>query len=90
MQNRFEVVFKKSAFKELQSIPEKIRQKIVDAIQLLSINPYTTLLQIKKLKGSTHLYRFRIQDYRVIYSIENEVLKVIIVRVGHRREVYEK
>ena len=89
-QKKYEVSFKKSALKELQSIPEKFRQRILDAVQLLAINPYTDLLPIKKLKGSTHLYRIRIQDYRVIYSIENQILKVIIIRVGHRKEVYEK
>ncbi len=48
----YEVVFKKSAAKELQSLPKKIQQKIVDAVQLLSLNPYTELLQIKRMKGA--------------------------------------
>jgi mRNA-degrading endonuclease RelE of RelBE toxin-antitoxin system len=41
----YEVVFKKSAAKELQDLPQKIQQKILDAVQLLSLNPYTELLQ---------------------------------------------
>jgi len=35
------------------------------------------------------LYRFRIQDYRVIYLIENEVIKITIIKIGHRKEVYD-
>jgi mRNA interferase RelE/StbE len=85
----YEVVFKKSAFKELQSLPQKVQQKILDAVQLLSLNPYTELLQIKKMKGAESLYRIRIQDYRVIYLIENQIIKVTIIKIGHRKDVYE-
>lgn len=41
------------------------------------------------MKGLDSLYRVRIQDYRVIYLIENEIIKVTIIKVGHRKEVYE-
>ena len=85
----YEIVFKKSAAKELQSLPQKIQQKILDAVQLLSLNPYTELLQIKKMKGADSLYRVRIQDYRVIYLIENQIIKVTIIKIGHRKEVYD-
>jgi mRNA interferase RelE/StbE len=85
----YEVVFKKSAAKELQGLPQKIQQKILDAVQLLSLNPYTELLQIKKMKGAESLYRVRIEDYRVIYLIENKIIKVTIIKIGHRKEVYE-
>jgi len=85
----YEIVFKKSAAKELQGLPQKIQQKILDAVQLLSLNPYTELLQIKRMKGADSLYRVRIQDYRVIYLIENKIIKVTIIKIGHRKEVYE-
>ena len=85
----YNVVFKKSAAKELQGLPQKIQQKIIDAVQLLSLNPHTELLQIKKMKGANSIYRFRIQDYRVIYLIENNTIKVTIIKIGYRKEVYE-
>ncbi len=85
----YEVVFKKSAAKELQGLPQKIQQKILDAVQLLSLNPYTELLQIKKMKGADSLYRVRIQDYRVIYLIENQIITVTILKIGHSKEGYE-
>lgn len=84
----YEVVFKKSAAKEFQGLPKKIQQKILDAVRLLSLNPYTELLQIKKMKGADSLYRVRIQDYRVIYLIENQIIKVTIIKIGHRKEIY--
>ncbi|MCM0605825.1 MAG: type II toxin-antitoxin system RelE/ParE family toxin [Xanthomonadaceae bacterium] len=89
MQKNFEIVFKKSALKELQDLPKRIQDKILDAVQLLLHNPYTELLQIKKLKGTDSLYRMRIQDYRLIYSIESEQIKVLIIKIGHRKDVYE-
>ncbi len=85
----YDIVFKKSALKELQALPQKIQQKIIDATTLLASNPYTELLQIKKLKGADSLYRIRIQDYRIIYLIENHLIKITVIKVGHRKEVYE-
>jgi mRNA interferase RelE/StbE len=85
----YAIVFKKSAAKELQGLPQKIQQKILDAVQLLSLNPYTELLHIKKMKGADSLYRVRVQDLRVIYLIENQIIKVTIIKIGHRKEVYE-
>lgn len=85
----YEIVFKKSALKELQNLPQKIQQRIIDATTLLSVNPYTDLLQIKKLKGADSLYRIRIQDYRVIYYIESDIIKITVIKIGHRKEVYE-
>ncbi len=89
MSKPYQVVFKKSAVKELLALPQKVQQKILDAVNLLSLNPYTELLQVKKLKGADDLYRIRIQDYRIIYNLEKQVLKVAIIKIGHRREVYD-
>ncbi|MFN7903983.1 MAG: type II toxin-antitoxin system RelE family toxin [Pseudobdellovibrionaceae bacterium] len=41
------------------------------------------------MKGAESLYRVRIQDCRVIYLIENQIIKVTIIKIGHRKEVYE-
>lgn len=44
------------------------------------------------LKGSrfSTLYRYRVGDYRIIASIENAVMRILVVRIGHRREIYDK
>lgn len=88
-QKKYAIVFKKSALKELQGLPSKVQQKVLDAVQLLSLNPYTELLQIKKMKGTDSLYRFRINDYRIVYVIENKIIKVTIIKIGHRKDIYE-
>ena len=84
----YTILFRKSARKEFQKLPKKIQSKVTEALMFLSLNPYTELLQIKKLKGPEDLYRIRIGNYRVIYTIENKKLTVIVVKIGHRKEVY--
>jgi mRNA interferase RelE/StbE len=42
----------------------------------------------KQLAGPERFYRIRVGDYRVVYQVLDKILKVLVVRVGHRREVY--
>ena len=78
----------KSARKEFDLLPAKLQSKIVEALLLLSQNPYSDLLKVKKLKGTSELYRIRIGDHRVVYKIRNEILVVIVIKIGHRSDVY--
>ena len=43
---------------------------------------------VVKMHGGGGYYRLRVGDYRVVYAIEDDVLLVLVVRIGHRREVY--
>ena len=84
----FSVEFTRSAEKEFAKLSVKIRGRISEAINVLAQNPYSELLKTKKLKGADDLYRIRVGDYRVVYSVRNETLVVIIIKIGNRREVY--
>lgn len=84
----YQVEFTKSAAKEFKKLPKKVQRKIVEALTLLSKNPFSELLKIKKLKGAESLYRFRIGDYRVVYEIRQDVLVILVIKIGHRSEVY--
>ena len=42
----------------------------------------------RKLKGEEHAYRIRVGDYRIIYDVLQEVLVILVLRVGHRKDVY--
>ena len=64
--------------------PEKLQDSILDKIYTLEENPRPS--GCKKLKDKSGLYRVRIGDYRVIYSIEDDVLVVVVVKVVDRRE----
>jgi mRNA interferase RelE/StbE len=83
----YQVVVSKSAEKELASLPKSIIEKIIAVLILLEENPRP--VGCKKLKGYTNLWRLRIGDYRIIYSIE-DVIKLIDVReIGHRKDIYK-
>ena len=82
---KYKIQVKKSAAKELGKIPQKELVKILEKIESLSMNPHPT--------GSIKLtnqekYRIRIGNYRVLYSIEDNILTVFIVKVGHRKNIY--
>jgi len=85
----YQVVIGKLATKELKKLPKKEVQCIFPKIKNLSTQPRPE--GCKKLKSQTEdLWRIRVGDYRVIYSIDDTVSIVDIRRVGHRRDIYLK
>ena len=82
----YKVQVPNSVLKQLKKIPQRDKTRLVAAIDKLSQDPYPK--DCKKLKGSDDLYRVLCGDYRIIYSIENKILVVLIVKNGHRRDVY--
>ena len=86
----YQVEFVKSAEKEFEKLPARIKSKVGEALALLSINPFSELLSVKKLKGAESLFRIRLGDYRVVYEIQKKRLVVIVVKIGHRSEIYRR
>lgn len=83
---QYKLLIKASAVKELGAIPnKKDRQRIVKRIQGLQDDPRPRGSQ--KLSGRDR-YRIRQGQYRVIYSIEADLLVVYVVKIGHRKHVY--
>ena len=82
---KYEIVLRKSVRKDLEPIPKRDIQRILAAIAELANDPRPP--QSRKLSGSEK-YRLRCGVYRVLYEIQDAVLIVCIVKVGHRREVY--
>ena len=81
----YSVLIKPSAAKELERLPEKLRRQLAKRIQALAGNPRP--VGVEKLTGE-ELYRIRQGDHRVVYSIADAVLTVLVIRIGNRREVY--
>jgi mRNA interferase RelE/StbE len=81
----YRILIKPSAVKELEALPRKDRPRVVSRIQGLARTPRPA--GCEKLSGLDR-YRVRQGDYRIIYSIEDVELVVLVVRVGHRRDVY--
>ena len=82
---KYEIVLRKSVRKDLEPIPKRDIQHILAAIAELANDPRPP--QSRKLSGSEK-YRLRCGVYRVLYEIQDAVLIVCVVKVGHRREVY--
>ena len=77
-----------SAARALAELPRPAQRRIARKIDALAEDPRPRRAQ--KLKGADDLYRIRPADYRVIYQIRDDVLLILVVRVGHRREVYRR
>lgn len=83
----YKVRIKRSAAKEIEAIAVKRdRQRVVKKIASLGADPRPS--GCEKLAGKSDLYRVRVGQYRVLYAIEDAIRVVLVVKVGHRREVY--
>jgi mRNA interferase RelE/StbE len=83
---KYRLVFKKSVAKDLRGIPKKDVARILKCFDSLAEDPRGT--GCEKLSGQER-YRVRHGVYRIIYEIQDNVLVVIVVTVGHRKEVYK-
>lgn len=81
----FELRFKQSVAKDLRQIPKKDVAKILKRVEALREDPRP--VGVEKLSGQEK-YRIRQGVYRVLYEIRNNELIVVVVKIGHRRDVY--
>jgi mRNA interferase RelE/StbE len=81
----YQVIILKSVRKELDRLPDDVASRILARLAGLETNPRPP--DVKKLKGRD-AWRIRVGDYRVIYEIHDRVLQIIVITVGHRREIY--
>jgi mRNA interferase RelE/StbE len=83
----YTVEVKPSARRELEELPDNVLARVIRRLESLSRSPRPA--GCKKLKGRKDLWRIRVGDWRVIYTIDDAVKLVSVTRVAHRREVYE-
>ena len=79
----FEIGWKEKALQQLDKLEKNISSRIIKKVDELKENPFSK--DIKRLKGYD-AFRLRVGDFRVIFEIENN--KIIILKVGHRRNIY--
>ena len=82
----YEVQILPKAARQLKALSVEVRQDITLTIQSVANEPRP--IGVKKLSGEKDIYRVRVGNYRVLYRIVDKVLVVVVVSVGHRREVY--
>lgn len=83
----YRIIIERTARKEIQKLNPADQNTIIQAIKKLAEEPRP--IGCKKLKGRT-AWRVRAGDYRIIYEIQDNLLIVTIITVGHRRDVYKK
>ena len=81
------VEFKNAARKSIAALPGDIKARVISAAMSLADNPRPS--GCKKVRSLDSAYRIRVGDYRIIYEVYDVVLVVMVIRVAHRREVYE-
>jgi len=75
-----------TAEKQLRKLSQKDQISVLKRIQELSGDPRSN--HSRKLRGQNNVYRVRVGNYRILYSVEDKHLIIIILKVGHRRDAY--
>ncbi len=81
----YSIVLKKKAKKFIDSLPLSEKKRLVRAMERLPSGE-----DVKKMKGYADLYRLRVGDYRVIYTVNNGELVVYVIDVGNRGDIYKR
>ena len=82
----YEIIFSQKAKKQLLKLEKVIQERIISALERIRIRPE---VYITKLVGDPG-YKLRVGDYRVIMDIDKDNLLILVIKVGHRRNIYEK
>lgn len=82
----YRITFAPAAARQLRKLDPQVRRRIQGALELLSSDPRPPAAT--QLVGGAGEWRVRTGDYRIVYEIEDDELLVLVLRVGHRREIY--
>lgn len=83
----YTVIISPTAKRQIKKLDRKIQEKIVEKLRELAINPFP--FGVRKLSGEKSIYRIRVEDNRIIFKYSKKQLAVLILKVGHRREIYK-
>ena len=83
----YSIEFTRSAEKDLDKIPDLYYETIISKIKKLANEPRP--YGHKKLKSYTNYYRIRIAKYRIIYSIQDDKLLIVVIAIDHRKDIYK-
>ena len=84
---KYKILIKASAIKELEKVPKKSLEQIIKRIESLSENPRPEGSQ--KLSAQER-YRIRQGDYRIIYRVYQKEILVLVLTIGHRKDIYKQ
>lgn len=84
----YKIEYTPQAVKQLSKLDKPFSKRIIDYMDSIAKDPTASGKSLKhEYRG---YWRYRVGDYRVISSIDNDILTVLVVRVGHRKDVYDQ
>ena len=83
----YSVSFESESITDLDNLDQVVRLRIMNKIQWLSVN-FEQITPLSLTGQWSGFYKLRVGDYRVIYELDIEEQLIIIIRIGHRREIY--
>ncbi len=83
---RFEIRVSRMAERQLRKLPSVARDRVVRAVRALADDPVPR--GSRRLTGYDDVFRIRIGPYRVLYSVAAPTLTILVLKIGHRRDVY--
>ncbi len=82
----YEIIFTDTSRKQFKKLEKDIQERIVKALERIRMRPEA---HVKKLVGDPG-YRLRVGEYRVILDIEKDKLIILVIKIGHRKNIYKK
>lgn len=82
----YQIEITPAAKRQIKKLSKDVQQLVIERLEQLAEIPRP--LGVLKMEGEESLYRIRVGDYRIIYEIQDKVLLIIVVKVGHRSSVY--
>ncbi len=82
----YEIIFSDKALRQLKKIEKNIQERIIAVLERVRIRPEA---YVTKLVGDPG-YKLRVGDYRVIMDIDNKELHILVLKVGHRKNIYDR
>lgn len=81
----YEIIFSDSAKKQLEKLDRLTQERIIKALERIRIRPEA---YVTKLVGD-RAYKFRVGDYRLILDVDKGLLRILVIKVGHRKNIYD-
>jgi mRNA interferase RelE/StbE len=84
----YRIEFVPAAARDFRGLSPDAQRRLRPRIDALAVQPRPP--EAAPLKGAEHIYRLRVGDYRILYEVRGAMLLVLVIRIGHRREIYRR
>ncbi len=83
---KYRIELSPTAESQFKKLPKEVQVRLKHRIDILAENPFPR--GVKKLSAQENFYRLRIGDYRIIYQVQGKALLILILKLGHRKNIY--